>query len=70
MFKGGDLQSRFRIFVADCRIFPIIKILVVLLVTDLISSTKNYFFLAQCFLLLTINNTIKHDRAQTRIVFE
>ena len=44
MFKRVDLHSRFRIFLTGCRLFPTIKILVISLVTDLTSTTKNYFF--------------------------
>ena len=35
MFKKGDLESRFRVFVTGCRLFATIKVLGVLLVTDL-----------------------------------
>ena len=38
MFKRGD----FRIFLTGCRLFATIKILVILLVTDLTSNTKNF----------------------------
>ena len=44
MFKRDDLRSRFRIFLTGCRLFATIKILVILLVTNLTSNTKNYFF--------------------------
>ena len=44
MFKKGDLQSRFRVFLTSCRLFAVIKIIFMLLLTDLTSSTKNYFF--------------------------
>ena len=44
MFKKGDLESRFQIFLTGCRSFATIKILVILLVTDLTSNTENYFF--------------------------
>ena len=37
-------RAIFRIFLTGCRLFAFIKILVILLVTDLISNTKNYFF--------------------------
>ena len=37
-------RAIFRIFLTGCRLFASIKILVILLVTDLISNTKNYFF--------------------------
>ena len=44
MFKRDGLQSSFRIFLTGFRLFAIIKILVILLVADLTSSTKNGFF--------------------------
>ena len=45
-FKRGGLQSRLRIFLTGCKLFATIKILVILLLlaTDLTSSTINYFF--------------------------
>ena len=42
MFQGSNLQSRFRIFLTGCKLFATIKILIILLVTDLTSSTKNF----------------------------
>ena len=44
MFKRDDLQSSFRIFLAGCRLFATIEILITLLVTNLTGNTKNYFF--------------------------
>ena len=44
MFKRDDLQSCFRISLPGCRVFVTTKILVILLVTDLTSDTKIYFF--------------------------
>ena len=44
MFERGDLQIHLRIFLTGCRLFATIKILIILLVTDLTSSTKNDFF--------------------------
>ena len=48
MFKRDDLQKCFRIFRAVCRLFSTIKIVVVLLVTDL---TSNTIFLTQYLVL-------------------
>ena len=44
LLKKDDLQNRFRIFLTGCRLFATAKILVILLVTDLTSITKSFFF--------------------------
>ena len=44
IFKRDDLQSRFKFFLTVCRLLVTIKVLVILLVTNLTSNTKNYFF--------------------------
>ena len=41
MFKRDDLDSRFRILLTGWRLFTTIKILVLLLVVDLRSNSKN-----------------------------
>ena len=38
-FKRDDLQNRFRIFLTGCRLVGTIKILVILLVTNLLKIT-------------------------------
>ena len=56
MFKKDELQSCFRICLTGCRLFATIKILVMLLVTDLTSIAKNYNFqlnVSSSVLLLT-----------------
>ena len=42
MFKRDNLKNRSRIFLTGCRLFATVKV-VILLVTDLPSNTKNYF---------------------------
>ena len=44
MLKRGDLQGHFKIFLTGCRLFATIKTLAILLITDLTSNTKNYFY--------------------------
>ena len=44
MFKRDDLQNRFRIFLTGSRLFATIKKSRYLLVTDVTSNTKYYFF--------------------------
>ena len=56
MFKKDELQSRFRICLTGYRLFATIKILAILLVTDLTSIAKNYNFqlnVSSSVLLLT-----------------
>ena len=43
IFKWGNLQGSFWVFLTGCRLFANIKILVILLVTDLNNNTKDYF---------------------------
>ena len=59
MFKRGDLQSCFRIFLTGCSLFATIKILVILLVTDLTSSTKTTF--SNSMTSTKISNLTKND---------
>ena len=59
MFKKGDLQSRVRTFLTGCKLFAGIKILVILLVTDLTNSTKNYF--SNSMSSTKISNLTKND---------
>ena len=42
--KKNDSLSHFKIFLTGCRLFAILKVLVALLVTNLKSITKYYFF--------------------------
>ena len=44
MLKRDDSQNRFTIFLTGCRLFGTIKSLIILLVTDVRSNAKNYFF--------------------------
>ena len=41
LFKRDEFQIRFKIFLSSYRLFTTIKILVILLVTDLTNNTKN-----------------------------
>ena len=61
IFTRGDLQSRFRIFLTACRLCATIKIIFILLVTDLINfsnsmcSTKISYITKMTLTLFNLN---------------
>ena len=63
MFKRDDLQSHFRIFLTGCRLFATIKILVMLLTTDLTSSQS------QILLKMSFSNSIQLEMTKISIVY-
>ena len=63
MFKRDDLQSRFRIFLTGCRLFATIKILVMLLTTDLTSNQS------QILLKMSFSNSIQLEMTKISTVY-